>query len=101
MQTAIKKLEDFYIKKRTDLDDDHQFILDLIKKNSGKKIGDIFAEYQKFNSSANYKGFQRRITKLADNKFVTLKRVTGAEGNTTIITQNIPETSNVKTLNEF
>ena len=43
VKEAIAKLDDFSIKNTDDLEPDSRFILDLIKRNSGKKIGDLQA----------------------------------------------------------
>ncbi|MFP4111768.1 MAG: Cdc6/Cdc18 family protein [Candidatus Woesearchaeota archaeon] len=97
MQTALKKLDEFTIKKKTSLEDDTQTILDLIKGNSGKKIGELFDTYVKEGGKGVYKTFQRKIKHLADNKFISLEKSGGgSEGNTTIVTF-----SGNKTLNDF
>lgn len=97
MQTALKKLDEFTIKKQNKLEDDTKNILDLIKKNSGKKIGEIFNTYQDEGGDKVYKTFQRKIKHLADNKFVHLEKTQGgSEGNTTIVTF-----SGNKTLDDF
>ena len=42
VRKAISKLDDFYIKDSGELDDEVQFILGIVKGNSGKKIGDMY-----------------------------------------------------------
>lgn len=96
-QEAIKKLEDFTVKKKEDLEEDNQEVLKIIKDNNHKKIGDLFKIYQEQGGSASYKTFQRKISKLAQNKFITVEKTSGgAEGNTTIV-----HYSSIKKLNEF
>ena len=86
MKAAIEKLDEFSIKKSTDLEDEIQFILGMIKKNSDSKIGDLFRIYQKDGGRSSYKTFQRKIKKLEQGKFITTEKIAGGEeGNTTII----------------
>jgi len=83
---AIKKLDDFSIKKSSELAEDERRILDVIKENSGKKIGEIYKEYCEQGNSCVYKTFQRKIKKLQENKFISLAKTEGGEdGNTTIV----------------
>lgn len=97
VQKAIHKLDEFTIKSPEKLEDETKMILNIIKDNSEKKIGDLFKLYQAAGGNSVYKTFQRKIRKLADAKFITLKKLTGgAEGTTTIISFN-----NVKKLTDF
>ncbi len=82
---AIKKVEDFHIKPKEKLEEDLQVILRLIKENSGKKIGDFFVQYNELGNEMSYKSFQRRITKLEEARFITTEKISGKEGNTTIL----------------
>jgi archaeal cell division control protein 6 len=84
---AVKKLDDFSIKNMDELDEDVAQILDVIKENSGKKIGEIYKKYQDAGGKAVYKTFQRKIRKLDEDRFITAVKVDGGkEGNTTLIT---------------
>jgi cell division control protein 6 len=86
VEEALKRLDDFFIKKSTDLEEESRFILSVVKKNSGKKIGDIYRAYQAAGGKAVYKTFQRRIASLEKNRFITVAKVSGgAEGKTSII----------------
>jgi cell division control protein 6 len=97
MNLALKKLDEFTIKKQEKLEDDTQKILDLIKDNSGQKIGELFKLYQENGGQGVYKTFQRKIKFLSDNKFLHLEKTQGgSEGNTTLVTF-----SGNKTLNDF
>ncbi len=97
VQNAIKKLNDFSIKKSDDLDSDAHALLDLIKSNSGLKIGELFDIYQKQGGQASYKTFQRKIAKLEQGKFISVEKTAGgSEGNTTIVRY-----SQIKKLDEF
>jgi cell division control protein 6 len=83
---AIKKIDEFTIKKSSDLTEEEQNILNLIKKNSEKKIGDLYNVYKEQGGELGYKSFQRKIEKLEKNKFVTVKKTSGgADGNTSIV----------------
>ncbi len=83
---AIEKLNEFFIKKKEELTDETQFILQVINENKGKRIGEIYKAYQEKGGKMVYKTFQRHIKKLADNKFISIKKITGgAEGTTTYI----------------
>jgi cell division control protein 6 len=94
---ALSKMENFAIKPKNELDDDTQFILELIKKKSGQKIGGLFRKYQDDGGDSVYKTFQRKVRKLADNKFVGVQTVMGgADGTTSIVTYNT-----TKKLTEF
>ena len=86
VEKAIEKLSQMSIKDSGDLEDESRFILNIIKSNTGKRIGEIFKAYQSEGGESSYKTFQRKIQKLADNKFVNVKKITGGtEGSTTIV----------------
>ena len=94
---AIKKLDDFSIKKKDDLSADERLILRVIKENNRKKIGDLFDIYAKNGGQGVYKTFQRKIKSLEKAKFLSVKKVSGGpDGNTTIISSNT-----TKKLTEF
>jgi cell division control protein 6 len=98
VKKAISELSDFTLKKEESLDDDAKLVLDIVKKNSGKKIGDIYRAYKEAGGEAVYKTFQRRIKKLEQSRFVTLSKIIGgAAGKTTIV--KITDTT--KKLTEF
>ena len=83
---AIKKIDQFTIKKSTELTEDEQAILNMIKKNSDKKIGDLYNIYKEQGGNLVYKSFQRKIEKLEKNKFISVKKTSGgADGNTSIV----------------
>jgi cell division control protein 6 len=83
---AIEKLDDFSIKEKLDLDQESRNILELIKKNSNIKIGELFDIYRRYNGTLSYKSFQRKITNLQKNGFISVEKTEGGqEGNTTII----------------
>ncbi len=86
---CMDRIEEFSIKQKSDLDMDEQSILDLVKNNSGKKIGELFRMYQDNGGTIVYRSFQRRIDKLQKNSFLNVEKTEGGnEGNTTIINYN-------------
>ena len=83
---AISKVSAFHIKEANELEDEEQRILELVKKNSGHKIGDLFRKYEEEGGSQTYKTFQRRIDKLEKGKYISVKKTEGGkDGNTTIV----------------
>ncbi|MBI2580346.1 AAA family ATPase [Candidatus Woesearchaeota archaeon] len=83
---ATKKLEEFSIKKTEELEDETRFILNIVRKNSGKKIGEVYNAYKEAGGEMVYKTFQRRIAKLEDDRFIATEKIVGGnEGSTTVI----------------
>ena len=83
---ASEKLIDFSIKKKDELDEEMQKVLNVIKTNNGGKIGELFKEYQGEGGSLSYKSFQRKVSKLNENKFISTEKIMGgSEGTTTMI----------------
>ena len=83
---AIAKLGEFSVKDKDSLEDEAKAILELVKLNPGKKIGEIYRIYQEQGGKAVYKTFQRKIAKLEQNKFISAEKIAGgAEGKTTIL----------------
>ncbi len=86
VKKAMEKLPEFSSKNTLELDEDKKFMLEIIKKNSGKKIGEIYKAYQAAGGKAVYKTFQRKITKLEKDNFISTEKIAGGkEGKTTII----------------
>lgn len=94
---AIAKLNEFTVKDTDNLESENQFILDIIKNNSGKKIGELFTIYEQTNGQRGYKSFQRAIKKLADAHFIIAEKTIGGGGNSTIVKYN----DQAKTLTDF
>ncbi len=82
---CIRKVDDFHIKPVEGLEDDLQLILDVIKNNSGKRIGEIYSTFIEKEGEMSYSSFQRRISKLSEARFITTEKVSGKEGNTTVV----------------
>ncbi len=94
---SISQLDDFSTKDKSELDDEDRHILEIVKKNSGSRIGDLYKAYQDSGGKAIYRTFQRRIDSLEKGKFVLLdKKVGGIGGNTTIVS-----VSNEKKLTDY
>jgi cell division control protein 6 len=90
--SAISRMEEFFIKHKEDLEDDTRRVLDMVNRNPGKRIGELYTIYQKEGGAGSYKTFQRKIARLEQNRFVSVEKSGGgAGGNTTI----------VKRINEF
>ncbi len=88
-QKALEKISEFSIKKTQDLAVDEQLILDIVKGNSGRKIGDLYKLYLEKGGKSAYKTFQRKIGRLHKNKFITIEKTEGgSDGNTTIVKHN-------------
>ncbi len=84
---AIKKADEFHIKPKEGLDEELQTILQTVRAQNGKKIGEVYSAYIELpnRQEMSYKSFQRRITKLSEARFVTLEKVVNKEGNTSLV----------------
>ena len=86
VKKAVEKADEFNIKTSSDLDEESNLILDIIKENSGRKIGDLYKTYKEKDGCLTYKSFQRKIAKLEKYKFIDVnKTLGGKEGSTSII----------------
>jgi cell division control protein 6 len=85
-KVAIGKAKEFVIRRSDDLNEDTKQVFDVVKKNSGSKIGDLFRMYKEVGGFGTYKTFQRKIERLEKGGFITAnKLVGGKEGTTTIV----------------
>ncbi|MBI2665950.1 AAA family ATPase [Candidatus Woesearchaeota archaeon] len=82
---AIKKVNEFQIKPKEGLDEELLMILDLVREHSGKKIGEVFSAYAEKGGELSYKSFNRRILKLTEGRFISTEKLSGRDGNTTIL----------------
>jgi len=86
-ELAITKLSEFMKKDTDELDDDSGLVLNIVKDNSGAKIGDLFKVYTDKGGQGAYKTFQRKIEKLSKGGFVSTEKITGGkDGTTTLVT---------------
>ncbi len=94
---AAEKLIGVQIKNSADLDGETRMVLNVVKENSSKKIGELFKSYTDSGGSGTYKTFQRRISVLEKGKFIKTETLMGGkEGTTTVITYQ-----SVKKLTEY
>lgn len=91
VEKAISKLDNFSVKNSAELSEDSRFILNIIKENSGKKIGDLFEIYQQKGGKQTYKTFQRKIAELDKGNFISTRKQTGSGGNTTIVEKKLTD----------
>lgn len=91
VEAAVAKLDEFTVKNASELEDEVKFILDIVKAHSGLRIGDLYRKYEKEGGKASYKTFQRKLARLDQNAFITLKKQTGAGGNTTIVEKKLTD----------
>ena len=90
---AIKKLDNFKVKSSSDLDDNLNEVLELIKVNDGKSSKELFEIYGK----DSYKTFKRRLNELENNKLISTKDVNfGPQGRKVVVNYG-----SVKRLNDF
>lgn len=85
VEQAIDKLREVTVKKKEDLDEIAQEVLNVVKNNSGKRIGELYDEYKNKGGEATYKTFQRKIEKLEKGKFINTDKVIGGKDGTTTI----------------
>ncbi|MFH2028605.1 MAG: AAA family ATPase [Nanoarchaeota archaeon] len=85
-QKAINKADEVNIRSSDDLEDETKSILNIIKNNSGIKMGELHKLYLEKGGRQAYKTFTRKIKKLEDGNFVTCKKIEGGpEGNFTVV----------------
>ncbi len=86
VERAIEKFNEFMIKKPADLEKDTQELLELVRANSGRKIGELYDMFREKGHKMTYKTFQRKIKMLDENRFITVdKTMGGLTGNTTLV----------------
>ncbi|MBN1157662.1 AAA family ATPase [Candidatus Woesearchaeota archaeon] len=85
-ENAVAKMGNTEVKEEANGEEETKRIMDAIKNNSGEKIGDIFKQYQGKGGLLNYKAFNRKIKKLADERYIKTELISGgSDGRTTII----------------
>lgn len=86
ISTAIKKLDEFTVKKEEGLDDETKFIFELIKKNPDKRTGEMYKVYTNNGGKSSMKTFSRKLKYLEEGKFIVLEKSGGGiDGNTSLI----------------
>lgn len=96
VSSVLDKGAEGYNKEPLELDEECRAVLELVKANNGIKIGDLFKKYEETGGKQSYKTFVRKVQILGFGGFVSLKRVVGAGGNSTLVYHQ-----NVKRLSEF
>ncbi len=89
VEKAISLLPDFSASSE-ELSDIDKSILSLVKQNPGERIGKLYELYKEMGGDMSYKSFQRRINKLANGKFISIKK-DHSRGNTTIVDTRIKD----------
>lgn len=97
VNTALERLHSFSPKSSADLEEAASEILTLVKGNPDTRIGTLFKIYQEQGGSLGYKSFQRKMKKLEQGGFISVKRSKGTGGNTSIISH----TGHTKTLDQY
>lgn len=82
---AVKKMQDFHIKPKEGLEPEMQQILELVRNNNGRKVGDIYSTYAEQGGEMSYKSFHRRIAKLEEGKFISTEKTLTRDGGSTIV----------------
>lgn len=93
---AIRKVDEFYIKPKDALPAEMLELLELIKVNSGAKIGELYQLFCEKGREMSYKSFQRRVAKLSEGKYIQTEKQQNKSGNTTLLHFNA-----VKKLTEY
>ncbi|MBS3111955.1 AAA family ATPase [Candidatus Woesearchaeota archaeon] len=94
---SLEKINEFKTKDLNYLDKKKQYLLELVKKNNGKTINEIFKIYQDEGGSQTYRTFHRKVKDLESKKLLQLKEeFRGSFGRVTIV-----EYDTNKKINEF
>ncbi len=99
-KTAIAKAKEFKVHHQDDLEEDSKKVLEVVKKYTGGKSGDLFKLYKESSGHGTYKTFQRKVERLEKLGFITANKIIGgAEGTTTIL--EIVTNEKATTLDKF
>lgn len=85
VEEAIRKADEFQVREKGELDEELIKVLDLVKENSGARIGDLYTKYQNLGGELSYKSFARKIDKLKEGKFISTMRDNSGAGMTTLV----------------
>jgi cell division control protein 6 len=94
---VVGKVDEFVSIKSTGLEEEDREIINLVRKNSNVKIGDLYKIYTEAGGQMSYRTFQRRMGDFEEKGFVKLTKSTGEGGNTTLVEYK----ERTKSLNEF
>ncbi|MBT3865931.1 AAA family ATPase [Candidatus Woesearchaeota archaeon] len=90
-EKAISRLDEFQRKSSTQLGEEEEFILKIIKLNSGLTSSKMHIVYQKAGGKQAYTTFQRKLKNLGTNGFITLSEINEGRGRSTRVTYGAPE----------
>ena len=96
---AVGRLDEFQRKSTQLLGEEEEFILKVVKINSGISSKEMFDKYVNSGGKQAYSTFQRKLKNLDKSKFITVKDVNFGRGRTNKVTYGGPE--NEKKLSEF
>jgi archaeal cell division control protein 6 len=82
VRTVLEQGAEEYVKD-VDLDVACERILEVVKVNTGGKMGDLFQEYQNAGGKQSYKTFTRKMQTLHSAGFVRFQKKKGMGGNIT------------------
>ena len=90
-EKAIGRLDEFQRKSSTQLGEEEEFILKIVKLNSGLTSSKMHIAYQKVGGKQAYTTFQRKLKSLGKNGFITLSEINEGRGRSTRVTHGAPE----------
>jgi len=96
---AISRLDEFQRKSTQLLGEEEEFILNVVKNNSGVTSKIMFDKYTGAGGKQAYTTFQRKLKNLNKSKFITLSEINEGRGRSTRVTYGGPE--NEKKLSDF
>tara|TARA_Y100000310_G_scaffold344677_2_gene458732 strand:+ start:3302 stop:4375 length:1074 start_codon:yes stop_codon:yes gene_type:complete len=96
-RVAVERLAEFHRKSLDQLGEEEEFILKVIKKNSGITGRKMYDAYKSSGGKQAYTTFQRKLKNLNKGRFITLEEINEGQGRSTKITYGGSE----KKLDEF
>lgn len=98
-ESAISRLDEFQRKSSTQLGEEEEFILKIVKNNSGLTSSKMHIAYQNAGGKQAYTTFQRKLKNLGKNGFITLSEINIGKGRSTKVTFGLAESE--KKLEDF
>lgn len=90
-ESAISRLDEFQRKSSTQLGEEEEFILKVVKNNSGLTSSKMHIAYQNAGGKQAYTTFQRKLKNLGKNGFITLSEINIGKGRSTKVTFGLAE----------
>ncbi|MBT4576927.1 AAA family ATPase [Candidatus Woesearchaeota archaeon] len=91
VEKAIGRLDEFQRKSSAQLGEEEEFILKIVKTNSGLTSSKMHIAYQKAGGKQAYTTFQRKLKNLGSNGFITLSEINIGKGRSTKVTFGLAE----------